>query len=298
MAFSVISISSDSSEESMGMSTARVILFGTIPATIPLITPGTNLPIIHDDTLLTPTISPTIPTIPTDPYEDVVARWKSRVAARLSPPSSPICQMLPAPTGLPHRPAVLVLPGQSILVGRPYRSSSSNSSSKHSSSGHAILNSLDVSLTTASTRPSRMRCRSPTSYVRVVLPVRRALSLVRADLSPPPKRIRDSDLVTNLEVSSEDGYEPYVPREAELKGRMIKMWLRLRPQRRSGLERDTVEVEVDPRVGLVVKDDARESVREDVLDHVTSGGAVEVTYETLEDSIERFHDHAVEIPVH
>ncbi|GJV45908.1 hypothetical protein Tco_1430444 [Tanacetum coccineum] len=46
MAFSVISISLDSSEESMGTSTARVILFGTIPITIP------------------PTISPAIPIIP------------------------------------------------------------------------------------------------------------------------------------------------------------------------------------------------------------------------------------------
>ncbi|GKE74265.1 hypothetical protein Tco_1536306 [Tanacetum coccineum] len=43
-----------------------------------------------------------------------------------------------------------------------------------------------------------------------------SLSLVHADLSPPPKRIRDSDLVTDLEVSSEDGYEPYVPREVGL----------------------------------------------------------------------------------
>ncbi|GJV11740.1 hypothetical protein Tco_1353281 [Tanacetum coccineum] len=39
---------------------------------------------------------------------------------------------------------------------------------------------------------------------------------VRADLSPPPKRIRDSDLVTDLEISSDDGYEPYVHREFDL----------------------------------------------------------------------------------
>ncbi|GKE29777.1 hypothetical protein Tco_1445161, partial [Tanacetum coccineum] len=59
--FPVISISSDSSEESVGTSTTRVILFGTIPTTIPPTTPTTDLPVIHDDTLLTPTISPTIP---------------------------------------------------------------------------------------------------------------------------------------------------------------------------------------------------------------------------------------------
>ncbi|GJV52016.1 hypothetical protein Tco_1447757 [Tanacetum coccineum] len=66
MAFSVISISS---EESMGTSTARVILFGTIPTTIPPTTLTIDLHVIHDDILLTPTISPTIPPVaPTIQY--------------------------------------------------------------------------------------------------------------------------------------------------------------------------------------------------------------------------------------
>ncbi|GKG26680.1 hypothetical protein Tco_0402383, partial [Tanacetum coccineum] len=68
MANSVISISLDSSEESMGTSTARVILFGTIPTTVPATAPIVDLPVIHDDTPLIPTdkptISPIIPTIP------------------------------------------------------------------------------------------------------------------------------------------------------------------------------------------------------------------------------------------
>ncbi|GJT46205.1 hypothetical protein Tco_0954920 [Tanacetum coccineum] len=55
MAFSVISISSNSSEESMGTSTARVILFGIILTTIPPTTPTIDLPVTHDDTLLIPT---------------------------------------------------------------------------------------------------------------------------------------------------------------------------------------------------------------------------------------------------
>ncbi|GJW60733.1 hypothetical protein Tco_0110068 [Tanacetum coccineum] len=63
-------------------------------------------------------------------------------------------------------------------------------------------------------------------------------------------------------------------------------------------ERHTVEVKVDQRVRPVVEDDRHESVREDVLDHVTSDGAVEVTYETLGGLVHRFHDHAVKIPVH
>ncbi|GKF50505.1 hypothetical protein Tco_0146972 [Tanacetum coccineum] len=70
----------------------------------------------------------------------------------------------------------------------------------------------------------------------------------------------------------------------------------MRPRRRSGLERDTVEV--DPKVGPVVEDDVRDSVREDVLDHATADGAVEVTNETLGGLVHRFHDHVVEIPVY
>nr|GEV65952.1 UBN2 domain-containing protein [Tanacetum cinerariifolium] len=68
MAFSVILILSDSSEESVGTSTARVILFDTIRTTIPSTTPTADLPVIHDDTSLiptdTPSISPIVSTIP------------------------------------------------------------------------------------------------------------------------------------------------------------------------------------------------------------------------------------------
>ncbi|GKA76812.1 hypothetical protein Tco_0783273, partial [Tanacetum coccineum] len=118
MAFFVISVSSNSSKESVRTSTARGILFGAIPTTIPPTIPTTDLPVIHDDTLLTPTISPTIPTIPPvaptiqytspfintdssdsdtpdsppsqDPYEVIVAWWRSRVELYSSPPASPI----------------------------------------------------------------------------------------------------------------------------------------------------------------------------------------------------------------
>ncbi|GJZ34290.1 hypothetical protein Tco_0580107 [Tanacetum coccineum] len=68
MAIFVVSISSDSSEESVGTSTVRVILFGmvytAIPATVPIIYP----PVVHDDTPLilteTPTIPPVVSTLP------------------------------------------------------------------------------------------------------------------------------------------------------------------------------------------------------------------------------------------
>ncbi|GJR61173.1 putative reverse transcriptase domain-containing protein [Tanacetum coccineum] len=140
---SIISISLDSSEESVGMFTARVILFGTIPTSIPATVPIVNTPVVHDDTPLipieTPTIPPVISTLPytssflytdlsdsdtsnrppsQDPYKVIVPRWRSRVAVRSSPPTH---QILPAPPSLPRRPSILVLPGQPIPFGRPYR---------------------------------------------------------------------------------------------------------------------------------------------------------------------------------
>nr|GFB14939.1 hypothetical protein [Tanacetum cinerariifolium] len=57
-------------------------------------------------------------------------------------------------------------------------------------------------------------------------------------------------------------------------------------------------IEVDPRVGPVIEDVVRKSVREDVLDHVTADRDVQVTYETLGGLVQRFHDHTVKVPVH
>ncbi|GKB47082.1 hypothetical protein Tco_0897835 [Tanacetum coccineum] len=54
MAIFAISASSDSSEESVETPVGRVILFGTIPTTIPDTTPTVTLPTTHVDTTLTP----------------------------------------------------------------------------------------------------------------------------------------------------------------------------------------------------------------------------------------------------
>ncbi|GKD10137.1 hypothetical protein Tco_1189822, partial [Tanacetum coccineum] len=227
------------------------------------------------------------------------------------------------------------LPTLRLTTRYPSDSSSSDSSSRHSSSDHAKSDSLDDSPTAASARPSRKRCSFPTSSVPITLSVRKALSLVRSNLSPPPKRIRDSDSVTDLEVSLEDGYESYVLRvtrlgvdikdinesytepdiDSDIQAYIDECFAYADAIRSIGIddrdvvktaaeeevkfrERDMVEVEVDSRVEPVIKDDVCESVREDVLDHVTANGAVGVTYETLRDLVQRFHDHTIEIPVH
>ncbi|GJZ06246.1 putative reverse transcriptase domain-containing protein [Tanacetum coccineum] len=303
---SVISISSDSSEESVGTFTARVILFGMIPTTIPHTVPTVDLPTIPPTS---PTIQYTSPLICTDssdsdtserpplqdPYEITAARWRSRVAVRLSPPSSPtydspptLRQILPAPPGLPRRPAVLVLPEQPIPVGRPYRTQSNGvlkmlttrkivrplpthrlalryladySSWDHFTSDDSLRDSPFDSLSKTSSDspcdspiaifagPSHKRRRSPTTLVPVASPVPEALSPVRADLLLPRKRIRDSDSVTNL-------------RETDVR---VEVGTTTEEEAESSA-RGTIEIGVDRVTHPVVSDDMTEPVREDYHD--------------------------------
>ncbi|GJR75631.1 hypothetical protein Tco_0087996, partial [Tanacetum coccineum] len=212
---------------------------------------------------------------------------------------------------------------------------SSYSSSRHSSPGYAISDSLRDSPTATSTRPSRKRCRSPTSSVPVVSPVHGALSLMRADLLPPRKRIIDSNSVTNFEVSLEDDYVSYVHREVglgvdvedsyepytepdinpDVQADIDECFVYADAIRARGMDvrvvvetaaeeevessaRGTTEVEVVLRVAPVIDDDVCESVREDVPNHVIADGAVNVTYRTLEGLVQRFHNHTMEIPTH
>ncbi|GKD09435.1 hypothetical protein Tco_1189120 [Tanacetum coccineum] len=93
---------------------------------------------------------------------------------------------------------------------------SSDSSSRYSSSDHPISNSLCDSPTATFAGPSRKRRRSPTTSVPSASPVPKALSPLRADLLPPRKRIRDSDFMIDFEVSSKEGFVPYVPRKIGL----------------------------------------------------------------------------------
>nr|GFC83537.1 hypothetical protein [Tanacetum cinerariifolium] len=65
MAISVISVSSDSSKDSVGTPARRVILFSTIPTTILNTTPVITPPTTQTDTTVIPTEAPIItPTLP------------------------------------------------------------------------------------------------------------------------------------------------------------------------------------------------------------------------------------------
>ncbi|GJS73412.1 hypothetical protein Tco_0706253 [Tanacetum coccineum] len=207
-------------------------------------------------------------------------------------------------------------------------SSSGHSSSDHSSpalpsgmrSSHQLCSSVSsiphssAAITKrpshfSSTSPSRKRSRCPTTSIPVSSHVPGALSFVRADLLPPRKRIRSSDSATDLEDCSDESSEssleldidPEVQAEIDkciayadaLRGREIDARVVVETVAREELKtsaRGMVEVRDDRVTHLVVSDDIPKPAQEE--------GAIEVTYETLGDLVQRFHDHTVEIPVH
>ncbi|GJT00467.1 reverse transcriptase domain-containing protein [Tanacetum coccineum] len=119
------------------------------------------------------------------------------------------------------------LPTHRLTVRHSVDHSSSDSSSEasldfhsdassDSSLRHSLLDHSSPDLSSTSAGPSHKRRRSPMTSVPALPPVSRALSLVRADLIPSPKRIRSPETATDLEGCSEDSFEPYVPREVGL----------------------------------------------------------------------------------
>ncbi|GJQ96086.1 putative reverse transcriptase domain-containing protein [Tanacetum coccineum] len=138
MAAPIISISSDSSEESVGSHAPRVILFGAIPAIIP------EVPIVPADPIVAPeegTVSVVSPTgvldlvdysssSDSDPSEDslppvpdlpLVSPSGSSSHDTLAPSSEYPLAPVVAPPGIRRRRAILIRPGEDIPIGRLYR---------------------------------------------------------------------------------------------------------------------------------------------------------------------------------
>ncbi|GJV53207.1 hypothetical protein Tco_1448948 [Tanacetum coccineum] len=167
--------------------------------------------------------------------------------------------------------------------------------------------------------PSCKRRRSPMTSVPALSPVSRALSPVHADLIPSPKRVKDSGYLTDVEVD---------PKEISLRDDAI-----VRVSDEPHLQQDTdpeIQAEIDECIAYTdaLRDrgiDARVVVEAVDQDEIKTGvrgpgvvrvervthpamledipepaqeGAVEVTYETLGDLVQRFHDHTQTIPVH
>ncbi|GKC07580.1 hypothetical protein Tco_0999190, partial [Tanacetum coccineum] len=101
---------------------------------------------------------------------------------------------------------------------------SSDSSLRHSLSDHSYPD-----LPSTSAGPSRKRSRSPMTYVPALPPVSEALSPIRANLIPYPKRVRDSGYLADVEVD---------PRETSLRDDVI-----LR-----GSDEPHLEQDIDPEI--------------------------------------------------
>ncbi|GJV35345.1 ribonuclease H-like domain-containing protein [Tanacetum coccineum] len=281
MAISVISVSSDLSEESVGTSTGRVILFasGALRRQVMVLAPGQPIPhgrpyrYHFNGSVYMMTARKRVGPLPTH-----------RLAIRHSVDYS----------SSNHFSLDDSLRGSSLsLSSEAFSDSSANalsdSASSRSSFDHSLptpssgmrpshhLCSLVPSIhrssaaisdrpshDSSSASPSRKRSRSPAAPVPLSSPTLGALSYTRADLLPSPKRIRSPETATDLEGS--------IDRE-EIETDM----------------RGPVEVRVDRVTHPVVADDIPEPAQE---------GAVEVTYETLGDLVQRFHDHTEEILVH
>nr|GEU75483.1 retrovirus-related Pol polyprotein from transposon TNT 1-94 [Tanacetum cinerariifolium] len=243
-----------------------------------------------------------------DPYEVTVARWRSRVAARSSPPPSPIHdspptlhQILPAPSRLPCRLDVLVLSGQPILVGRPYgnqpngvvkmltsrksvgplpthrlalRYLADYSSSDHSTSNYTTRDSLSDSLSrTSSDYHSDTSSDSSSRHSSSASTIPEALSLIRGDLLPLGKRISDFDSVTEFEA--DNACIMFVD-DIPARGRDVRVEVRTADKEEADSSaRDTIEVGVDRVTHPVVLDDTVEPVREDYPDLVSAYGSLE-----------------------
>ncbi|GKB89435.1 hypothetical protein Tco_0961707 [Tanacetum coccineum] len=141
MAISTISISLDSSEESVRTPSRRVLWFGKIPTIVPVTTPTIDPPVIHDDTSLIPTETPTIspitstifPTAPTTHYTSLFSHTDSfdddkpdtpPLPTHEIPPvevAPPTGQILLTPFDVRRRRVTIVSPGHPIPYGLPYR---------------------------------------------------------------------------------------------------------------------------------------------------------------------------------
>nr|GEV87154.1 hypothetical protein [Tanacetum cinerariifolium] len=196
MAISVISISSDSSEDSMGTPAGRVILFGTILTTIPDTTPVITPPTTQTDTTVIPTETPIIArTIPPSPdYTPAYPDYSPASETESNPFEDPSSGHIPS------------LPVVSPFLSSDDDTTDNSSSDFHSDASsdsslrHSLSDHSSPDLPSTSAWPSRKRCRSPMRSVPALPLVFVALSHVHTDLIPSHKRVRDIGYLVDVEV--------------------------------------------------------------------------------------------------
>ncbi|GJZ92083.1 putative reverse transcriptase domain-containing protein, partial [Tanacetum coccineum] len=205
----IISILSDSSEESVGSHAPRVILFGAIPAIIPVIP---EVPIILADLIVAPEVGTVSVVLPTgvldlvdylsssdsDPSEDslpltldlpLVSPFLCFDDSEADGKSEPVKQRPKRHESLTPSFEFPLAPAfrrwRSTPLSTPYPPTTSESSL--GSSFERLLDSSSLS-----SRPSCRSCRSPTASIPSPTHVSRSIAPTPADLLPPRKRFRDS----------------------------------------------------------------------------------------------------------
>ncbi|GJZ85755.1 hypothetical protein Tco_0651094, partial [Tanacetum coccineum] len=182
---------------------------------------------------------------------------------------------------------------------------------------YSLVSELFVSCTSAGL--SRKRRRSSMTSVPALPLVSGALSSVRADLIPSPKRVRDSGYLADVEVDPREislrddaivrvSDEPLLEQDInpEIQAEIDECIAYADALRDRGIadkvvvvavDRDETETSVRGLVEVRVERVTHPAMPEDILEPAQEG-AVEVTYETLGDLVQRFHDHTQAIPVH
>ncbi|GJY38343.1 hypothetical protein Tco_0424707 [Tanacetum coccineum] len=309
MAISFISVSSNSSEDSMGTPAGQVILFGTIPTTILDTTPVITPTITQTNTTVIPIIAANIPPLPAiSPFlssADDTTDSDTPDTPPLPTHGTPFTettlstQRSPTASGaLPHRDMVLA-PGQPIphetSLDSPadalYDSASSHSSFDHSlpaspsgtRSSHRLF-SLVLSVhhsSDISKRPSHDSSSASRSRKRID---RHCIILLDDGC------VISNGIEINPEIQAEIN-ECFAYADALRDGGIdARVLVEVVDQEESETgTRGPTEVRVKRVTHPVMPEDTPKPAQE---------GAVEVTYETLGDLVQRFHDHTEAIPVH
>ncbi|GJV22148.1 hypothetical protein Tco_1371168 [Tanacetum coccineum] len=216
-------------------------MFGIIPTTIPDTTPVITPPTTHTNTTVIPTetpiIAPTIP--PTSDYTPASPDYSHASDSESGPSKDPSSDHIPPlPATSPFLLSADDTTDSDTLDTPPspiYDSSSKASSDFHldassdSSLGHSLSDHSFPDLPSTSARPSCKRRRSPMASVPALPLVFEALSPVRANLIPSPKRVRDFGYSADVEVD---------PRETSLRDDVI-----VRGNKEPHLEQD-----IDPEI--------------------------------------------------
>nr|GEV20338.1 hypothetical protein [Tanacetum cinerariifolium] len=291
MAISVISVSSDSSEDSMGIPTGRVILFGTIPTTIPDTTPVIAPPTTQTDTTRIPTETPIIaPIIPPSPDYTPT-----------SPDYSPASETESDPSEDPSSGHITPLPAVSPFLSSDDDTTDSDTPDTPPSPTHGT----PLAEITASTQRSSIIPRRRVMILAPGQPIPHGrlyryhpnglvyMMTARKRVGPLP--VQQLYVRHSVDHSSSDSSSRHSLSDHSSPDLQSTFAGLSRKRRRSPMTYVPALPLVSGALSLDHADLIPPPKRVRDIGYLAD---VEVTYETLGDLVQRFHDHTQAIPVH